>query len=382
MLAGVVRFSVGALGVVLLCVATLLSGCGSPGKGDFCIVGDTLPMRYASLLEIVECDSFSVVDVKSPWRDALLHRYILVPKGKTIPANMPEGSLLRTPLDKALLFSAVHVNLFSSLGCLEAVKGVCDAQYMLMPEVHEGIADGRVVDCGGSLDVDVERVCLLAPEAVFAFPFENGGYGKIEKLNIPVVECAEYMETSPLAAAEWARFYGRLLGCGHVADSLFDAVCDNFEHLRAMVDTCTGAPTLMCELKSSSAWYVPAGGSTMGQMYKMAGAEYLFAYTGGSGSVPLAYEVVLDKAVEADKWLFKYNSRGCKTLSSLLADFPGYARFRAFKNGEVYACNTAVRPFYEETPFRPDLLLKELMAIFYPSLFPEYNLRYYEKLQR
>ena len=197
----------------------------------------------------------------------------------------------------------------------------------------------------------------------------------------PVVECAEYMESSPLAAAEWVRFYGRLVGRASVADSLFAAVCSNFEQLRSLVTDTLQRPSLLCELKSNSAWYMPAGESTMGQMYRMAGAHYLFSYCKGGGSVPLSFETVLSRAANADVWLIKYNSGSDKSYSSLLADFGGYAHFKPFKERNVYACNTGKKPFYEETPFRPDLLLRELVALFYPQLLPSYKLRYYEKLQ-
>lgn len=364
----------------LLCGCVLLS-CVGGSKRDVAVVGDTLPMLHSSLLHIVECDSFSVAEIKNPWRGGLMHRYLLVPRDSAVPCNMPEGTILRTPLSNMLLFSTVHTCLYNTLGQIDAVGGVCDAKYMLLPSVHEKISSGSVVDCGSTMNVDVERVVQLSPDAVFVLPFENGGYGKIEKLPYSIVECAEYMETSPLGAAEWMRFYGRLTGCAGKADSLFFAVCDTFAALRARVDTVSRRPSLMCELKSNSAWYMPAGCSTMGQLYAMAGARYIFGYNEGSGSVPLSYETVLDRASEADVWLFKYNSSVDKTYSSLLDDFRGYSHFKPFKERNVYACNTARRPFYDETPFRPDILLRELIAIFHPSLVGDYKLRYYEKIQ-
>lgn len=364
-----------------LCVLALLCSCAGGGRRGVAIEGDTLPMLHSRLLRFVECDSFSVAEIENPWRGGLMHRYLLVPRDSAVPRSMPAGTLVRTPLCNMLLFSAVHTCLYHSLGQMDAVGGVCDAKYILLPEVHERISAGSVADCGSTMNVDAERVVQLSPDAVFVLPFENGGYGKIEKLPFPIVECAEYMESSPLAAAEWMRFYGRLAGCGRKADSLFFAVCDTFAALRESVEKLPHRPSLMCELKSSSAWYMPAGESTMGQLYSMAGARYLFDYNEGSGSVPLSYETVLARAADADFWLIKYNSQTDKNYASLLDDFRGYGHFKAYKERNIYACNTAHRPFYDETPFRPDILLKELIAIFHPSLAGDYKLRYYEKMQ-
>ena len=45
-----------------------------------------------------------------------------------------------------------------------------------------------------------------------------------KELDIPIIECADYMETSALGRAEWMRFYGLLFGVAPQADSLFAEV--------------------------------------------------------------------------------------------------------------------------------------------------------------
>lgn len=71
------------------------------------------------------------------------------------------------------------------------------------------------------MNPDMERIIDLHPDAILLSPFENsGGYGRIEKLDIPIIECADYMETSALGRAEWMRFYGLLFGVAPQADSL------------------------------------------------------------------------------------------------------------------------------------------------------------------
>ena len=67
-----------------------------------------------------------------------------------------------------------------------------------------------------------EKIIDLRPDAIMLSPFENsGGYGRVGKLGVPVIECADYMETSPLGRAEWLRFYGLLVGQEQRGDSLF-----------------------------------------------------------------------------------------------------------------------------------------------------------------
>ena len=55
------------------------------------------------------------------------------------------------------------------------------------------------------------------------------------------------------------------------------------------------------------------------------------------------------------------------SYADLEADYIGYTGFKAFKTRNVYGCNTAKVPFYEETPFRPDYLLSDLIQILHPE---------------
>lgn len=364
-----------------LLLIVLLPSCRGTNEQYPPVDGDVIPMQYSSLLSIVECEGCTVVDIANPWGEGVMQRYVLVPSTAELPADLPAGVLLRTPLDNVILFSGVHAGLLGELGADNAIKGVCDAQYIYCDAVADGLETGRVVDCGSSLNVDTEALVQVSPDAVFVLPYENGGFGKLENLGIPLVQCADYMESSPLGCAEWMRFYGRLFGAGARSDSLFSVVCREYVALSNAAKSVEYRPKLMCELKSSSAWYVPCGQSTMGQMYADAGADYLFAACTGSGSVPLSYEVVLDKAADADLWLLKYNSDVDRTLESLLADFAGYSHFKPFRQRNIYACNTHHRHLFEETAFHPERLLKELVAIFHPRLLTGYTLQYYEKMR-
>lgn len=359
-------------------------GCFScQGGGKQPTGGEAEIFSYASNLSIVQEEGYTVVSIRNPW-DTLrvLHTYILVPKEQELPAHLPHGTIVRTPLSRSVVYSAVHCSLLKQLGALSGIAGVCDLPYIKIPEIQEGCAEGRTGDLGNGMAPDVEKMIDLAPDAILLSPFENsGGYGRVEKIGIPIIECADYMETSPLGRAEWMRFYGKLFGCEERADSLFAVVEKQYNELKALAAGSSSRPTMISELKHGSAWYVPGGRSTLGILYGDAGARYIWADDTHSGSVPLSVETVLDKGQEADFWLIKYNQEQDKTLSEMAADYAPYTKFRAFQEQRVYGCNTNDRPFYEEAPFRPDFLLKDLIRIFHPELLPDHTLHYFNKLQ-
>lgn len=362
----------------------LLSACGGGSKtSSLQAEGDTVRMKYSSLLQIVKHADYTVVTIRNPW-DTLkvLHTYLLADREKPLPEHLPEGTVVRTPLQKSVIYSSVHCSLWSELDELKGIGGVCGLEYIKLPQIQEGCRNGSIVNVGNSMNPDIERIIDLRPDAILLSPFENsGGYGRVGKLNIPIIECADYMETSALGRAEWMRLYGLLLGKEAQADSLFAGIEKEYLTLTQQVKSQNlKRPTVISEMKNSSAWYIPGGNSTMSRLYQDAGADYVFAYLSNSGSVPLAFETVFDRGGNADIWLIKYNQPQDKTYSELERDYAPYARFKAFQDRKVYGCNTNHVPFYEESPFHPELLLKDLIKIFHPELLPDYDLKYFSNL--
>ena len=367
---------------IMVCVC-LLSACGGSKRTQAVMPqgGDTLQMAYARYLTIVKHESFTEVTVHNPWDSTrVLHTYLLVDKHKPVPCVLPQGTVVRVPLERMLVYSAVHCGLFDELEAIKSVGGVCDLPYIRMETIQRRVREGLVADIGNSMSPDIERVIALRPDGILLSPFENGSYGRIEKLGIPLIECADYMENSALGRAEWMRFYGMLIGKGRKADSLFVEVERMYLDLCHMADKAAEKPTVLVELKQGSAWYVPGGRSVTGQMYADAGARYAFEAIAENGSVPLSFETVFARARHAGYWLIKYNQAHDKTYADLERDYRPYTGFDAFRSRKVYGCNTAKVSYYEETPFHPERLLKDLVAVFHSDMLPGYETRYFTPL--
>ena len=367
------------IGLIIL----LLTACGGGSKtSSVSLNEEIIPLKYAENLLMMKGEGYTRVQLRNPWdTTSVLSTYILVDKESDMPKYLPEGTLVRTPLSKALVYTAVHCNLIKELGVVQSIGGICELQYIKVPEIIEGCKNGTIVNAGEGTNPDIEKIIDLHPDALMLSPYENsGGHGQVEKLKVPIIECADYMETSALGSAEWIRFYGMLFGQMHKADSIFAEVEKNYNELKELAQLQTSKPKLLCELKSGSAWYVPGGRSTTGRLYHDAGAEYAFNHYPNSGAVPLSFETVFDKAQDADIWLMKYNHATDKTLTSMREDYGPYAQFKAFKQKQVYGCNTAYKEYYEDFPFHPDKVLKDLIKIFHPTLLPDYELKYFDKL--
>ena len=357
--------------------------------------GDTVRFEYARHLKIVKHQGYSIATLTDPWKQGkILHTYALVPKGKAgdeickafSSDNNQEMTIVRTPITRSVVFTTVHCALLYDLKAESAIKGVCDLQYISIPDVQQRaklpISDAHhVVDCGNSMSSNVEKIIDLKPEAIMVSPFENsGGYGKLDKLHIPLIEMADYMEESSLGRAEWMKFYGMLFGHEKAADSLFNEVKSNYEQLMQKAQTAKQTRSVFTERMMGNVWYVPGGRSVIGGLLQDARARYVFANDTHSGSVALSFESVLDRAGKADIWLFKYNEHP-STLQELLKENAGYGEFKAVKTHQVFACDCTHRPYYEEVSFHPDRLLSDVIQIVHPDIAGFAPMHYYQRLK-
>ena len=345
------------------------------------VVTGIKPVRYAKGFTVTQFDDYKLIEVKDPWNEyGYLQRYVLVDRNKELPVNLPQGTIVRVPLKKITVFTSVHCAVLDELGVADDIVGVCESRYMNIPSVQERIKEGLTFDLGESTQPNVEKMIELGTEVVLASPFQNGNYGAVEKIGIPILECADYMEIVPLGRAEWIRFLGYFVSKEALADSLFAETENKYLETKALTENVSSRPTLLTGKKYGSSWYVPSGNSYMARLYQDAGADYIFSYLPGTGSTPLVFETILDKAIHANYWIFNYNQAEDMTYPMLKAEYDPYSNFDTFKNCNIYGCNTNRSPYYEEVPMHPDYLLKELVAIFHPEILPDYQLRYFSPL--
>ncbi len=453
---------------ILLCgatVALLMAACqgGKTAAAD-AEAGDTLEMKYAKLLTIVKHGDgedasgngegadyqYAEALVANPWKaGTLLHRYILIPKGKEGDETVTRLALqrtsgmgcttdtVRTPVERSAVFIAPHCQLMYELGCQQAIRGVCDLNYINIPDVRKraasagkassekassgnassgnASAQNSIVDCGSSMAPDIERIIALKPEAILVSPFENsGGYGKLDKLHIPIIEAADYMESSPLGRAEWMKFYGMLFGkdknisttaaveasgaaagkaseatagkaseatlpasCELRADSLFAQIEKEYLKLKAEAGKLPKGLSILTERKMGNVWYVPGGQSTIGILLKDANARYIFSDDKHSGSLPMSPEQILAKGSQVDVWAFKYFGGAPLSQVQLLQEYDGYKALAAFNRGNIYQVDTSTVPYFELTSFHPELLLREFIILAHGERFGK--LRFYKK---
>jgi len=359
-----------ALFLLLLPALLLMQSCfrGADHAGS-AINTDDNQVVNAKLLTMQREAHYTLVTVADPWKGGVLHRYVLVPSDSVLPENLPEGTVVRTPVKCALVYSSVHTSLMNELHAMEAVRGVVDKQYFIDSTIVEGVKSGKIADCGNSMNPTVEKVIDMQPDAILLSPYQDASYGQIANLDIPIIECADYLEYDPLGRAEWMKFYGELVGKRQEADSLYNTVVEAYNEMKSKAAGAESRPTVVTEMVISGVWNVPGGESYMARILADAGGQYLWADDKNTGSLALDFNQVLAVAQNADYWFIKWTN--INSLKDLQGAYDLNKEMAAFKNKRVYVCDTDKTRFFDRIPFHPEVLLHEFASILHPELFPD-----------
>ncbi len=383
--------------LIFLIVPFFIASCGKSQTAANDEEGDTLFFKYAQNINIIKFKKGIKAIIYDPWnRGKILHTYTLVPRAsyngnETQSLNLADNGdeqgrkdVVQIPICKALITTSVHCELLKMLGKEQSISSVCDIRYMNSTWIHDKYKNGEISNCGSSMSPDIEKVIDISPDAIFLSPMQNNGsYGKIENIGIPIIEMADYMENSPLGRAEWAKFYGLLFGCEKQAQLLFVQTEKKYLQLRQRAKACKSSPLLLMDKMESGAWFLPGGNSTIAQMIADANINYTYSADTSAGSIKKSKESVLETNSEANLWMVRYyNPQGAMSLKELLAEDNSYSLIKAFSTGNVYGCNTATSLFFEETPFRPDLLLQDFILAAHPEIKDLGKMRYFFKLKK
>ena len=342
-------------------------------------------LHYATGFSYTENPKYTVVDIRNP-RDTgyVLARYILVDRRKPLPDSLPEGQVIQIPVKSAVAFGTIPCGALSELNVLQTLKGATDIEYIRIDSVTQKIKTGEIQSVGNSYMPDLEKLIMLQPEIIFTAPLDQSLQNKLTELGLNTIICTEFTESSPLGRAEWLKLYGLFTGTRTTADSLFRRTEQNYLKAKRRVDSVSRRPSLLVEKKYGQVWYIPSENSYAANLYRDAGANYTCQAHGSNPekSIPLSFEQVWTRYADADIWLFKYfdSERPLLSLSDLQKENETYAKFKPFKTQQIYACNSAFAPYYEQATFRPDLILYDLIAIFHPEILPDYQLQFFHKL--
>jgi iron complex transport system substrate-binding protein len=292
---------------------------------------------------------------------------------------------IKIPSQKLAIMSSMYGSMLASIGETNTIIAIDNIHYQTEPTILDRFNLGKIKQVNINQHLDAEAIIKLSPDLILDYSnyYQSGNQpSALSKAKIKTILFHDYLETTPLARAEWIKVVGLLCNKFELADSIFSAIEIEYLQYKTIVRGVKNRKSVFCETEFNGTWYVPAGNSYISNLIKDAGGDYVFNADSNSGSIPYPFETVYSKAKMADTWI---NVGQIHAKSELLTQNKKYGWFKAFKTNEIYNNNKILNAYegnaiWNRGTIEPHIILKDLIKIFYPDLLPKDSLKYYKKL--
>lgn len=349
----------------------------------------TLKLNYAKGFSVEDFKTHKIITIEKPWPEAEKnYRFALLKPGYddefwSLEKSRFDGTI-ELPIKKIVVTSTTHLPALELLNETETLVGFPGTDYISSETFRNRVNNQKLRELGKNEGINTEILLELNPDVVVGFGIDgnNRSLETIKKSGIPVMFNGDWVEESPLAKAEWIKFFGALFNKEKAADSIFSHIENNYLEAKKLAANIKNKPTVLSGAMHGDVWYLPNGTSTEAQLFEDAGLDYLWKDSKGTGSLKLNFESVFVKAKNADIWLNPSNYTSLQTLKN---GSEQHSMFSAFKNKNVFTVtNTTGQSggvmYFELGLTRPDLVLKDLVKIGHPELLPNHHLFFFKKL--
>ena len=329
--------------------------------------------HYATGFTVRDSAGIRLVDVGSQYHFALVKSDAAVPSGYT---------KVQVPIQRTICMTALQLSNFTILDAHDVVRGLTGTKNLFNKDIHARVKDGRIVKIGMEGNFDTEMVLAANPEVIFISPSKRGGYDAIKETGITLVPHLGYQELDPLGQAEWIKFVGMFIGKEQEANEVFAGIEQRYNTLKQAATAATTRPTVFSGEMHYGNWHAVGGKNYLAQIFRDAGADYVIndEETGGEN---LEFEQMYALAAKADYWRILNSYPGDFSYDALKASEPRNELFKAYQDKKVIYCNMKQTPYYEISPVEPDVLLKDLVAVFHPDLVEaDYQPTFYHLLKQ
>lgn len=341
-------------------------------------------VKYAKGFTIEEKEEGKLLTIKDAWRGETTNYQYFLYKDK-VPGGYKNAVKVKVPVRTIACMSLTHIAFIQALGMENTVVAASGCNYSNNPDIINRLKTGLIKEVGSEQNINYEVLIEESPDIIMAYGINENSLKYIRKFKttgITTVLNSEYMETHPLGKAEWIKFVAAFYGKEKLADSLFNEIEKEYIQLTALTKNTQNKPTVFVGMPWGGNWYVAGGASFQSQLFKDAGANYLWSDNNEKSSVIKSKEQVIEEAYEAEFWI----NQGSYNSVAAITDYDKRLKgFKSIEGNKLYNNSKRVNQYegndyWESGTVQPQVVLKDLIEIFHPDLI-EHDLYYYQQLK-
>jgi iron complex transport system substrate-binding protein len=372
--------------IILFIPLLLLLSCSSTNENQQAkSTLTTVSLSYAKRFTIKTSVDFTVLELHGNKNDSAITAYFVLYKHQK-PDYSKEAYYIKTPISRVASMSSIYTTMIAQLKCEDKIIAIDNVDYYNNPFIQEQVKKGSIIELSKGPQVDIEKTIALQPDLFLTFGMgspKDDVDKKLVQSSMPIAVSIDHLEETPLARAEWIKFFACFFNKESLADSLFQITEKKYMHLKNLAKTNLNKPSVLTEIKYGDAWYIPAGKSFIANLIEDAGGDYFWKEDAKTGSSAQSFETVYAKAKDCNIWINLYNLNSKKEL---LSYDERYGLFKACKSNQLYNNNKTQNAlgysnYWETGITNPDEVLADLIAIFSPTLMPNHEFTFYKKLE-
>lgn len=367
-------------------ISLFFISCQTTEKNNVTYDKKVIHLNYAKRFKLYKTNDATIIELFGDKNDTIVTATFVLYQNQK-PTYSKEAYYIKTPVKNVASMSSIYTTMLQELGAIEHVVAIDNMDYYNNAIIQNAVNSGKVIELSKGPQIDVEQTIALNPDLIFTFGMGNPDEDidkKIVQAQIPVAISLDHLEETPLARAEWIKFFAYFFNKEKLADSLFTVTENRYNHLKHLVeDSVKIKPLVLTEIKYGDTWFVPAGNSYISHLINDAGGNYIWSDNNETGSIPLNFETVYTKAKSCDVWINLYNVNSQKELLSYDSR---YSLFNAFQKNKLYNNNKVQNAkgysnYWETGITNPDDILADLIYVFTPTLLRNHQLKYYKQIE-
>ncbi len=386
------------LSIVLLTIAGCQSSTRKENKSKIQVKSSEshsfteVDIQYARNFSVSYGPNYKVVDIhfSSENIDIIFdQKLVLVQRGTPAPelkGDLENAWLVEIPLETVAANDDGEITRLKALGLMDNIiamggGGIYDSELRARWEA------GEIASIGYSFHrAPLPEVILsLKPDLLLLYSYNQNRMTSVEKLRslgVNAIPQFAWAESSFLGKSEWVKFTSLFFNKEEEANLVFEEVVTRCERLMERVREKEEKATafLVYHPSESSDWSAHRN-DYYASFLEAGGAINVLADDGPTHSVGMNNEKILSLAKDADFWIVNSTSDVTWPPAEYLNSF------KAYRMGQVYHYQKRTNyehdayDWYETPEVRPDLVLEDLVSIFYPELLPEHEPIYFEKVK-
>jgi iron complex transport system substrate-binding protein len=344
-------------------------------------------LKHASNFSVEYFKSYKVVTVHHATEGGMEDRYVLLQCGAPKPelsGKLTGAPIIPVPIASLFSGATTQLPLLFELDRLNVLTGVSESQWVTSKPVLERLKSGKTVEYarGG---INAEFIVSRMPTLVMASGNSDPAFAAVRLAGIPVVSNAEWLETSALGRSEWLKFMAVFLNEEALAEERFSAIERRYFEIANRTKNIpeNKKVKVMTGGAFRGAYIVAGGRSYVAGLIKDAGGAYVWADNTDTSSISVDIEKQLARAANADIWI--NGSEQWKSIKGMLADDSRFVEFKPYRTGQVWLYTRRVNEaganeYWSGGVARPDLILADMIKMFYPELATDYEFQWYRQL--